>query len=352
MIPGSRHAVQTYKRIRDWAERHERWFMPTMLVFGALFDVIQFRMLNLKQTFFIIVVYIILVVGSMALSASGSGRKHRFLRYLHIIAPLAQQFALGGMLSTALLFYWFSGEIAVTWPLIGLIVIIMISNETFRHVFLRPVVQVGVFYFSLFSLFSIWFAHLFQSLSWIIFLTGGFVSLGVMTGILALLVRVGDLFEDRMKMWFTIAGIFACMNVFYVLDIIPPIPLALREAEMAYSIREDYSLVAPTESWLESLWPGQTILVRPGNALYAATAIYAPDGLSATIVHIWQRYNEETKHWDDVHELSFGILGGRPDGYRGYSMVSSLAEGEWRVNVQTLSGQTLGRLRFTVENGE
>ena len=352
MLPGSRQAVQTYKRIREIAERYERWFMPTMLVLGTGFDVWQFRVLDLREKFIVMCVYIAVVIGSMLLTSWEKAETHPVWRYFRLASPFSQQFAIGGMLSTSLLFYWFSGTFSVTWPIIVLVAVLMISNETLRDVVTRPVVQIGVFYFSLFSLFAIWFAHLFQSLSWPIFLAGGLASMVVMTGLLALLVNVGDLYRDRLRMWLTIAGVFLFMNACYFLNIIPPIPLALRDATMAYDIADDYTLTTPKETWWEALWPGQTILVKPGNALYAYTAIYAPEDLQTTIVHVWQRYNEDTKDWETEHELSFVIQGGRPDGYRGYSMVSSLAEGTWRVSVETTSGQVLGRLRFNIETGE
>ncbi len=351
MIPGSRHALQTYKHVREVIERYERWYMPAMLVGGVAFDVWQFRVLDLREKFIVMVIYLVMVTGSMVLTTSKKAEGIPKLRYFRLVAPLAQQFAMGGLLSTALLFYWFSGTLSVTWPLIALVAALMISNETLRYIVLRPIVQIGILYFALFSLFAIWFAHLFASLSWPVFLAGGIASMTVMTLLLAILVKVGDLYDDRIRMWSVIAGVFTLMNVGYFLNIIPPIPLALRDATMAYSITDDYVLVTSRESWLDSLIPGQTILVTPGNSLYAYTAIYAPEGLTTTIVHVWQRYDTEGG-WETEHELSFDITGGRPDGFRGYSMVSSIAAGKWRVSVETTTGQVLGRIGFTVVTGE
>lgn len=352
MIPGSRQALQTYKRVRAFAHQYERWFMPAMLVGGTAFDVWQFRVLDLREKFIVMCVYVLAVMGAMALTAYKRSDDLSPLRYLKLAAPFAQQFAMGGLLSTALLFYWFSGTLSVTWPLVALVAFLMISNETLRHIVLRPMVQIGMLYFALFSLFAIWFAHLFASLSWPVFLAGGFASMVVMSLLLALLVNLGDLYADRVRMWLVIAGVFVFMNTCYFLNIIPPIPLALRDATMAYSVTNDYVLVTPEESWIDRLIPGETILVTPGDPLYAYTAVYAPEGLTTTIVHKWQRYDADMHQWVTEHTLSFAIAGGRPDGYRGYSMVSSLAAGKWRVSVETLTGQVLGRLTFTAVRGE
>lgn len=351
MIPGSRHAIRTYKRAREFAVQYERWFMPAMLVAGTAFDVWQFKVLDLREKFILMCVYVAVVMGSMISATYKQSEASSRLRYIRLVAPFAQQFAMGGLLSTALLFYWFSGDVAVTWPIVTLVAFLMISNETLRHIVLRPLVQVGILSFALFSLCAIWFAHLFHSLSWPVFLAGGFTSMVVMTGLLTLLIRLGDLYKDRMRMWTVMAGVFAFMNVCYFFNIIPPIPLALRDATMAYSIADDFTLSAPEESWLDQLIPGQEILLTPGNALYAYTAIYAPEDVSAIIVHVWERYDEDQKNWVAEHRLTFTIIGGRSDGYRGYSMVSSLAAGKWRVSVETVSGQVLGRIGFSIVTG-
>ena len=322
--------------------------MPSMLLAGTAFDVVQFRVLDERQQFLLMSLYLVVVMGSMLLTAWKRGEEYPKLRYVRLIAPLAQQFALGALLSTALLFYWFSGAISVTWPLVALVAGLMISNETLRHIVVRPMVQVGMLYFSLFSLFAILFAHLFHSLSWLVFLAGGISSMAVMTGLLALLVNVGEMYRDRLRMWGVIAGIFALMNFGYFLNIIPPIPLALRDAAMAYAIADDYSLTLPEEAWWKKPIPGQTIRLTPGDSLYAYTAVYAPEGLETTIVHVWQRYDDARRSWETEHMLRFGILGGREDGFRGYSAVSSLAAGKWRGRVENTTGQGLGRINFTV----
>ncbi|MEK7079713.1 MAG: DUF2914 domain-containing protein, partial [Patescibacteria group bacterium] len=67
-------------------------------------------------------------------------------------------------------------------------------------------------------------------------------------------------------------------------------------------------------------------------------------------VHHWEHYNEVTKHWVDEGHITFAISGGRDGGYRGYSEKDNLASGKWRVTVETLEGQVIGRISFHVES--
>lgn len=350
MISPFNHATKTLERVRAFFHRYERVIMPAMLLGGTGFDVLQFRVLDLRQQFVVMLVYVAIVMGSMLLATVHTKRTltGRGWTYATILAPFSQQFAMGGLLSTALLFYWFSGSIAVTWPLVGLVAILMISNETLRHIVTKPVVQIGILYFSLFSLFAIWFAHMFVSLSWPVFVAGGVTSMVVMTLLLILLVRLGDLYAKKTAMWATIAGVFLAMNGLYFFNIIPPIPLALREAKMAYNVASDYTLTVPEETWVDRLLPGRTIAIAPGQPLFAYSAVYAPEDVTTVIVHVWQRYDEDRGSWETVHKLPYQIVGGRIDGYRGFSMVSALGAGRWRVSIETPSGQVLGRLGFRV----
>jgi hypothetical protein len=83
-----------------------------------------------------------------------------------------------------------------------------------------------------------------------------------------------------------------------------------------------------------------------GDPVYVYTAIFAPNDLSTTIEYQWQQ-NESGK-WVTTDTLSFPILGGREDGYEGYTVKSNVMPGYWRVNVITQYGQLIGRVAFSV----
>ncbi len=227
----------------------------------------------------------------------------------------------------------------------------MLGNELVRKWFLRPTVQVGVLAFSVFSLLSIFFSHLFHSLDPVVFLLGGAASLLFMFLFVFLLVRVGQLPDKRLTMLLTIASVYALMTAAYFRNIIPPIPLAIREAGIYHNLTRaggEYVLEGEQETWTQRLIPGQVIDADTGDVLYAYTAIFAPTDLTTTIVHNWQFYDADARQWNTVSTLPFSITGGRDGGYRGYSRKSSLATGKWRVSVETTRGQVLGRINFTV----
>jgi hypothetical protein len=62
--------------------------------------------------------------------------------------------------------------------------------------------------------------------------------------------------------------------------------------------------------------------------------------------HVWSR--KTPSGWVRTDRIAFQIAGGRQGGYRGYTVKSGVVPGEWRVEVETETGQTLGRIDFTV----
>lgn len=351
MLPQKFRETQTYQRVRAFTQRYERFLMPGMLLSGTALDALQFRVLSIQTTFLFVGVYALLCIASMAVMAAKPPQETRLLRYAKLVAPFLQQFTIGALLSTSLLFYWFSGTLSASWPVVGVVALLMVSNEVLRTFFMKPVVQAGVFYFAFFSLAATFSAYVLNSISPSAFVAGGVASLVVMAAALVVVIRIGDLGHQRKAMWLTVAGIFCLMNTAYFLNLIPPIPLSLRDAGMYHDItiaNGEYTLVGEHASWIAQLLPGQVVHLAPGDPLYAYTAIFAPAELSAVMVHRWEYYDEETRDWVTSSALSFRISGGRSEGYRGYSVKRQLSEGAWRVSVETTRGQVLGRIRFQI----
>lgn len=343
---------QAFMRSKAFLKRYERWFMPAMLVGGTATDAVQFHFLQVQTTFLISGIYAVICAVCMILMSVTCAETNRVGRYAQLAAPFLQQFTLGALLSTSLLFYWFSGTVEISWPVIAIVALLMVSNEVFRDFVKKPVVQVAMLYFALFSLSATLAAYVFNSLSPWVFVVGGVASLLVMAAFLVVFLRAGKLFTQQKRMWLAVTGVFALMNICYFLNVIPPIPLSLRDTGLYYSLTRtggDYIWEGEEETWLERLIPGQTLHMVAGEPLYVYTAIFAPAELTATMVHRWERYDTEEKKWVVADRLSFALIGGRQDGFRGYSVKRSLGEGKWRVTVETDRGQVLGRIGFTIE---
>jgi hypothetical protein len=133
------------------------------------------------------------------------------------------------------------------------------------------------------------------------------------------------------------------------------LPLALKEAGVYHNVTKigtDYHLTVEPQPWYVKLFSYNAVFhTKAGTTAYAYSAIFAPSGLSTTIVHEWQYYDEGEKQWVTAGTQRFPINGGRDGGYRGWSEKSNLTPGKWRVNVKTQYGQLVGVIRFAVDDG-
>lgn len=351
--------LSRYYQIKNFYLRYERILMPASLVVGFLFDYFTFTSIKIGAAFIILFIYwfiagimiiFIQLCDSQKLSATP------FFGYTRIFAPFIVQFTFGALLGASFVFYWFSGAFSASWPIIAILVALMVFNDTFRHYFEKPLTQISVYFFTTISLFSLFLPFLFNSLSEWLFVTAGVASIAVFSaGILIMSFWIKHIREEKMRFFILIIGIFAVMNVFYFSNIIPPIPLALREAGVYHSIQTSggkYVMLGEKENFLRKSVFGQILHIQAGERAYLYTAIFAPAELKTDIVHRWQYYNDEEREWIDREILSFTVNGGRKEGYRGYSWRNNLAEGKWRVSVENRRGQVLGRVRFLIKKAD
>jgi hypothetical protein len=133
-----------------------------------------------------------------------------------------------------------------------------------------------------------------------------------------------------------LAGVIVAAGVSVGRVAIPPAPLFLAEARLAWNVGTVDSLEPPSPV------PAGALL---RNGLVAYTAIYAPAGLSQPIDHVWRRDGRV------VSVIRLVVDGGRREGYRTFSRKTSFPPdptGRWTVDVMTAAGQLIGRVRFRV----
>jgi hypothetical protein len=149
-----------------------------------------------------------------------------------------------------------------------------------------------------------------------------------------------------------IVVIFSLINFLYFTNLIPPIPLSLKDGGIYHLIQRNqngnYDIAYESHGWKDYFKLYKDFNVTPGSTVYAYSAIFSPKDLNLTIIHEWQYYNTGSKKWVTGAVVSLPVTGGRDGGFRTYSKRVNIAPGKWRVNVETLQGKTIGRLRFNI----
>lgn len=343
-----------FERQKAFLRKYERYVSPVTLVFGFIFDNLTLRRIDVLYSNALLISYLLLsALSIMALNIHEARRGERERsETLHAVAVFVMQFCLGGLFSASFLFYSKSGSIISSWPFLLMLIGYIAGNELLRKNYIRLGFQISVWFTALFSYLIFFLPVILGKMGDAIFLLSGIATL-VITG---LFIYVLSWFApERIRksapmLALSVIGLFAVINSLYFSNLIPPIPLALKEAGIYQSVMKIdegiYETVGEKQSWFRFFSPDPTIHVEPGQTLYALTAVFAPVSLATDIVHVWERYDEKSKAWVTAARVDLGITGGRENGFRTYSEKGNVTPGLWRVDVETPRGQLIGRLAF------
>jgi len=155
---------------------------------------------------------------------------------------------------------------------------------------------------------------------------------------------------------FAIGAIFASFNFLYFANIIPPIPLSLKDVGIYHSVvrfeNGDYQVKYEPGTWWQPFKDSDRVFhPTPGGNVFCFAQVFAPTRLDTDIVHRWY-YKDPEAGWVERFELAYPIVGGRGDGYRGYTLMRNFQDGTWRCSVETERGQVLGREQFKIDSTE
>jgi hypothetical protein len=346
--------------VRNFYGRFERPISSFSLIAGFIFDAVTLKRVDtLWENFWvfahiiIVGLFIILIHTQESKGGDEQNPEKRHFWYVNIL-----QFFFGGLLSTYLVFYFRSADIFVTWPFILLLAIAFIANESFKRHYIRFSFQIILFFLSVYS-FSIFLLPVVtHTIGPEIFILSGFATWIFIVIFVALLVHFSaDHFQEDTKIIFIILGaITLLINFLYFTNLIPPIPLSLKDGGMYHSVVRDvdgnYMVTYENDGWKEYFKLYKDVTVVNKGAVYAYSSIFSPTGLDIIVIHEWQYYDAIQKKWITNNIVQLPVMGGRAEGFRTYSFKRSIVPGRWRVNIKTESGQIIGRLRFVVNNSD
>jgi len=341
---------------RNFYGRFERPLSSLSLIGGFVFDALTLKRVdtifeNIWVLGHLVIIGVFIILTHTRKSGAGDEKnpsKEHFW-YVNIL-----QFFFGGILSTYLVFYFRSADIFVTWPFIALLTIAFIANESLKRHYIRLSFQISLFFISIYSFAIFLVPIVLHKIGAWIFLLSGLISLVFIAFFIKILFFfIRDKFSDSRKLIiFLILGIFGLVNALYFTNLIPPIPLSLKDAGIYHTVRKtangNYVVTYEDNGWEEYFQLYPDFREVAGMPIYAFSAIFSPKNLNITILHEWQHYDEVKKQWVTHSTISLPVVGGRDGGFRTYSVRSNLAPGKWRVNIKTEQNQTIGHLRFTI----
>ena len=339
--------------------RYERHAMVLGFIAGFVADNLTLRRVDLWIENIFFAGYII-IAGMCVVLFNGyeNGGLHgrfgiRFYRFL----PIIMQFAFGALFSGFFVFYSRSASLGASWPFLLLLLTLLLSNEVLKKRYAKIVFQLSIFFVTAFSYAIFIMPVIIKRMNVYTFLLSGFAAI-LLVGLVSLGLRKvarGSYLESRRNAILAIAAIYLIFNLLYFTNIIPPIPLSLKDIGVFHSVNRlatgDYQVSYEPVKWYEFQKKSRPVFHRRANEpIYVFSSVFAPTKLNVPILHRWSHYDETRKQWVEEGRIRFTISGGRDGGYRGYSVKTALTPGLERAEVITKRGQLIGRITFIIED--
>ncbi|HUO55945.1 MAG TPA: DUF2914 domain-containing protein [Candidatus Paceibacterota bacterium] len=346
------------KSVQDLLWWYERFISPLALVAGFISD--NFILLKRVDFWFTdALLFFYLVVSALCIIAlniieSGRVRNQLIVRFAPFI-PVVMQFSFGGLFSGYLSLYSRSASFLASWVFVVLLAVLLLGNERFMRLYVRFSFQISVYFGVLFSFLIFFLPIIFHQIGPKMFISSGALSLLVMTLFLMILARLVPEVVKKNKTVIarSIAVIYIMFNILYFNNIIPPLPLALKDSGVYHNVVHltsgTYELTGEPLAWYQDYLDYNNVFHEtPNDRAYVYTSIFAPTGLTTIVQDQWQYYDPAARKWTTTDTIAYEITGGRDAGYEGYTYKGYLTPGDWRVNVLTQYGQIIGRVAFTV----
>lgn len=236
-----------------------------------------------------------------------------------------------------------------------ILIVLFFANEYLKKRISNKYLQFSVYFFISFTFFVFMIPVFIKEMNTGIFIVSGAVSL-VCTLILIVFIYIispSTRLEVHLgKIIGLILSIYGVINLFYFLNLIPPVPLAMETGLVAHNIgirNNKYVVSYETDEWYV-FWRDyrHKFILQPDGTVYVFSSIFAPTDLEKSILHRWKWFDRNTGSWEIMDNIGYEITGGRDGGYRGYTFKNNVKPGRWQIEVITEEGLVLGIIDFEI----
>lgn len=342
-------------RLKAFHARHEEKTMLLFFVGGFLFDALMLSRIDeplmlVQQGGYLFLCGLLLAI-TQRTELKGLDRPQALIKVWRFFPHLIH-FMLGTLLNAYTIFYFQSASGFTAVGFIVLICALLALNELPRFHKLGPVVLHGLYSICLTSYLAYLFPVLIgQIRPWMFYLSVA-VALAPLTLYVALLWRwSGSLGHVARHAAIPIFGVQLAFVFLYAFRLAPPVPLATKEMGIYHRVeraRDGRHLFHQTRpGWKFWLQGDQEFLERPGDKVYCFARVFAPARFHDRVDVVWF-HDDPRKGWGQYYRLPLSVSA---SGVRGFAIDAFLTEpprGNWRVEIQSEDGRTIGQLHFRV----
>jgi len=341
---------------RKLYDRYEKFMPATSFFAGFLWDNLTINRIDAWSDNIILLLYLAILTGFIILFQIDHHTplsSSFFEKYRHWV-PSVIQFLFGGMFSTYVVFYFQSASFGKTLIFVAFLMVLLIANEFLSKRLTSLYLLLSLYFFVTFSFFIFFIPVVTHAMNLFTYILGGAIGVLLPIGVVLILDR-RQIFEtglSRKKHIGIILLLYIVFNLFYFLNIIPPVPLSLKEIGIYHhAARQNdfYALRYIKPPWYAFFRKSdKSFSYTEGDTVFCYAAVFAPTDLTKKILHQWEFYSPAQEEWITTDRAAYVLTGGRDGGYRGYTYKKNVQPGSWRVSVLTGDNLILGSISFEI----
>lgn len=340
------------KHFRAWIVENRRHLPTAALVAGFIWDLLTLGRPDEIYGNVVLLSYLLIAGGTILLYNMRRARRDVEPATLYLIL---MQFCFGNLTSGILVFYGQSGTLSGNWPFLLLFTGLLVGNEFLRSRYSRIYFHVAIYFVFVLTYVELVAPILLRLTGTEVFVISAFAALLFIVFFVVLLaLTAGKIVSEGFRtLSYVLAGVFVVFNGLYFFNLIPPVPLVLKDVGVYHSVFRTPEDSYLTEGEERTLWDKiplvrVTLHIAKGGSAYCFSSVFSPTGLSTPVYHNWERYTEEGG-WQSLSRIPYPTLGGRSEGYRGFSIKTIAEEGLWRCSVENYRGALIGQQTFRIE---
>ncbi len=315
-------------------------YVPATCFFGG-FTWDNFTLKRIDNTLDMIIFGSYLLLCAAVIVLLGRGVKFKFSQYL----PMAIQFFFGGLFSSFVVYYFKSASSLPSFIFMLFLLGMLVGNE-----FIEKKLNNVTLASTLWGIAT--FMYLNAVLPVLLKAMNGWVFLLALAASFCLYLGIRFLSANPTVRLESIGLVYGLILLFYFMNIIPPVPLAKKQMGIYRSVlRKDnnYLCAVSQPSWFLPLKKSERKYAwAQGDTVFCFSSIFAPTDLKKKIFHHWYYRDPEKKKFIQTDRIGYRMVGGREDGYRGYTFKCHVRPGKWKVALKTDDNKTLGIVSFDV----
>ena len=343
-------------RVKAFRARHAQKESVLFFLSGFLFDAVMLKRIDEPLMLAQQGAYLLLAGALLAVTQRYHHLKLAPPAFLQRHPKLLEHlihFMMGTLLNAYSIFYFQSASGLTAITFVAVIAFLLAVNEMPRFHRFGPLVLYALYSICLTSYFAYLLPVLCGNIRpWMFYAAVLTALVPIALHVYGMLRWTKDVKTVAREVVIPAVGVQLVFVLLYALHLAPPVPLAVKEMGIYHRVEHtpgEWRLLRQSHGWKFWRKGDQDFQERPGDRVFCFARIFAPKGFhdDRGLRAVW--FLKDARHgWRVAHRMTLGISASAERGFATDAYLTEPAAGDWRVEIQSADGRTMGQLHFTV----